>query len=236
MPGPDLSAIVLCYRAGVSVRRVLEALEAALRNAAVDYELVLVANYHPGQDDVTPSTVRAYAGDRSDVLVVASPKEGAMGWDMRSGFDAARGSTMIVIDGDGQNPPATVLEMFREMQRTGAEVAKGRRVRRGDGPYRRFVSVVYNALFAVLFGVRGVWDVNGKPKGLTRAAYERMTLTSDDWFIDAEIVLEAKRLDLEICEIPVVFLQNESRESFVRPTAIWEFLINMARARFGGLR
>lgn len=213
--------------------RVLEPLEAQLREAGVDYELVLVANYHLGQDDPTPQVVRDYARGRDDVIAVARPKEGAMGWDMRSGFDAARGAIMIVIDGDGQNPPATVLEMYGEMTRTGAQVAKGRRVRRGDGAYRRVVSFVYNALFVTLFGLRGVWDINGKPKGLTRAAYERMNLTSDDWFIDAEIMLAAKRQKLALCEIPVVFLPNESRDSFVRPSAILEFLRNIIKARFG---
>ena len=80
-------------------------------------------------------------------------------------------------------------------------------------------------------GVR-VWDVNGKPKGLTRAAYEALELESDDWFIDAEILLSARRRGLAVAELPVVFHRNEERESFVRPTAILEFLRNMARHRF----
>ena len=52
-----------------------------------------------------------------------------------------------MIDGDGQNPPETVLGAFRLMQETGAEVAKGRRVTRADGLYRRFVSFGFNTLF-----------------------------------------------------------------------------------------
>jgi hypothetical protein len=109
---------------------------------------------------------------------------------------------------------------------------KGRRIARFDGPYRRVVSAVYNLAFAVLFGTRGIWDVNGKPKGLTRAAYEALDLESDDWFIDAEIVLSARRRGLAVAELPVVFHRNEERDSFVRPTAILEFLKNMARQRF----
>ena len=61
-----------------------------------------------------------------------------------------------------------------------------------------------------------------------------MNLTSDDWFIDAEIVLVAKRLGLRVVQLPVVFLENPQRASFVRPSSIWEFLRHMARYRLRG--
>ncbi len=154
-----------------------------------------------------------------------------MGWDMRTGLDAATGEYLVVIDGDSQNPVTDVLRMYREMRRTGADVMKGRRIARFDGPYRRLVSYVYNSVFTLLFRTRGLWDINGKPKGLTRVAYERMGLKSDDWFIDAEIVLAARRAGLQVNELPVVFNRNEERASFVRATAILEFVRNMANAR-----
>jgi hypothetical protein len=138
---------------------------------------------------------------------------------------------MVVIDGDAQNPIDDVLKLYRLMKATGVDVMKGRRITRFDGPYRRTISAVYNLAFVLLFGTRGIWDVNGKPKGLTRAAYEAMELGSDDWFIDAEIVLSARRQGLTIGELPVVFNRNEERDSFVRPSAILEFLRNMARQR-----
>ncbi len=153
-----------------------------------------------------------------------------MGWDMRSGLEAARGELMIVIDGDAQNPVGDVLRMYREMRQTGADVMKGRRVTRLDSLYRHFISFAYNLLFFLMFWTRGLWDINGKPKGLTRSAYEQLDLRSDDWFIDAEIVLAARRAQQRIIEMPVVFNRNDERASFVRPSAIWEFLGNMARS------
>jgi hypothetical protein len=171
------------------------------------------------------------AQQRDHVRVVARPKEGAMGWDMRSGLDVARGASLIVLDGDAQNPVSDVIRMYREMKDTGADVMKGRRVLRHDGRYRRLLSVTYNILFRLFFGTRGLWDINGKPKGLTREAYERLDLRSDDWFIDAEIVLKARALGLTITEMPVEFFENEERASMVRPSAIWEFARNMVRTR-----
>ena len=231
MNDPELSAIVLCYEAGTAIERLLSSLERQLEEAGVDYELVLVANYWPDHHDPTPAIVEDWADDRERARIIAQEKHGGMGWDMVSGFAAARGRWMVAIDGDAQNPVDDVLKMYRRMKQTGAAVMKGRRTARFDGPYRRFISFVYNSLFLVLFRTSGLWDINGKPKGLTREAWERMDLRAEDWFIDAEIVLAARRTGLHIDELPVVFHRNDERASFVKPSAILEFIRNMIRAR-----
>jgi hypothetical protein len=138
---------------------------------------------------------------------------------------------MVVIDGDAQNPTEDVLKMYRLMRQTGVDVMKGIRIARFDGLYRRMISVVYNFFFRAMFGTTGLWDINGKPKGITRSAYERMDLRADNWFIDAEIVLEARRNELEIGEMSVIFRRNDDRASFVRASAILEFIREMIEYR-----
>jgi hypothetical protein len=150
---------------------------------------------------------------------------------MRSGLVAASGAYLIVIDGDAQNPVQDVTEMYDLLRETGADLGKGRRKNRADSFYRRVISVVYNLLFRLLFQTWNLWDINGKPKGMTRDAYGRIRLRSDDWFIDAEMVLEAKRAGMKIVELPVIFLENPTRSSFVRIPAIWEFGRHMLRYR-----
>ena len=56
-----------------------------------------------------------------------------MGWDMRSGLDAATGSTIVAIDGDAQNPVEDVLRMYRLLHETGRRRGQGR----ADEPCRR---------------------------------------------------------------------------------------------------
>jgi glycosyltransferase involved in cell wall biosynthesis len=233
---PELSVVVLCYRAGASILRVIEPLYEQLSEVGVPFELVLVANYWPDQEDPTQAFVVEFAKSRPEVVVVAVEKKGAMGWDMRSGLAAASGRVLVVMDGDAQNPVDDAVKMYRLLKESGADVMKGRRILRHDGIYRRVVSIGYNTLFRLRFGTFGLWDINGKPKALTRAAFEQMELTSDDWFIDAEIVLAARARGLRIVEMPVIFLQNPERASFVRPSAILEFLVNMARYRRGKKR
>jgi len=230
---PELSAIVLCYRAGESIERVIGPLAEQMAGSGVTHELVLVANYDEGSRDRTPEVVKRFADERDDVVTVIRPKRGGMGWDMRSGLAASRGRYLIVIDGDAQNPVEDVLDIYRQMKQTGADLMKGRRIARFDGYYRHLVSLLYNAAFLLLFRTHGLWDINGKPKGLRREAYERMNLRSDDWFIDAEIVLAARDAGMRIQELPVVFRENSERASFVRVEAIREFVVNMLRHRLG---
>lgn len=227
---PELSVVVLCYRAGAAISPLLESLYALLADAGIVFELILVANYWPDTQDDTPSHVEAFADTHVHVRVIAEPKKGGMGWDMRSGLSTAAGRVLIVIDGDAQNPVEDVLRMYEAMTGGGLPVMKGRRVLRHDGLYRRLISVTYNLLFRLMFGTRDLWDINGKPKGLVRDVYDRMSLESNDWFIDAEIVLAARRLGVPIAELPVTFRASE-RPSFVRASAIGEFLVNMSRYR-----
>ena len=229
VPETELSVIVLCYQAGEAIRRVVEPLYEQLEAADLTYELILVANQWARSPDPTGQVVERFAMHREAVRPVIGHKQGAMGWDMRSGLAVAEGRYLIVMDGDAQNPTDDVLKMYRRMVETGVDVMKGRRIARFDGPYRRAISIVYNLAFFLLFRTNGIWDVNGKPKGLTRAAYEALDLKSDDWFIDAEIVLGAQRRALSVAELPVVFHRNDERNSFVRPSAVFEFIRNMAR-------
>ena len=57
--------------------------------------------------------------------------------------------------------------------------------------------------------------------------YEKINLESNGWFIDAEIMIFARRLHARIGEVQTVFFSMDSRPSFVKPYSILEFLVNL---------
>jgi glycosyltransferase involved in cell wall biosynthesis len=155
-----------------------------------------------------------------------------MGWDMRRGLDACCGKYIGVIDGDGQFPVEAIFSCFAKIKSDDFDLVKTYRVHRKDSIYRTFISTAYNVLFHLFFrGSSGLRDVNSKPKIIARKAYERMTLRSSDWFIDAELILNCINLNLRIYEIPVEFQSLGKRKSFVKPGAILEFLRHMIEFR-----
>lgn len=236
---PDLSVVVLCYRSGERARGFARQIASALDRAGIaSYELVLVANYLEEQEgtDPTPTVVRELAASDPRIVPSTLPKRGMMGWDMRAGLALAAGRYLAVIDGDGQVLADDLATAFQRIREGGIDLIKATRVARHDGLARRALSFLYNLLFRLLFPGLPVRDINGKPKILTREAYERLDLAADDWFVDAEMMIQARRLGFAVREVETVFLGLAGRPSFVRVEAILEFLKNLARARIAELR
>lgn len=231
MSTPHFSLVVLCYRSGETIIPFVERLQRTLSRCNFSWELVLVGNYIEGSDDETPQVVSKLAERSDNIRTVIRPKQGMMGWDMRMGLDAARGTYIGVIDGDGQFPPESIIACLLKCELEDLDLTKTYRVIRDGGWYRRFISMGYNALFGLLFGFK-VRDINSKPKIIRRDKYELLRLESDDWFADAELVIRAHELGLKIGETPVHFSVNDNRGSFVKPQAILEFASNLLRYRF----
>jgi len=231
---PELSVVILCYHSADIVRDLVSQVERELEEAKIDYELVLVGNYLPGDtNDQTPAILKSLAEDKPRFAVVAKEKEGMMGWDMRTGLNAATGRHISVIDGDGQMPMSDVIKVYRVLQVGKYDLVKTFRAQRQDGWYRRTISGIYNFLFRLMYPPAHVFrDINSKPKVMTRTAYQQMHLVSNDWFTDAEIMIEALRHELSVGEVSTVFYKNERRGTFVPFSAIYEFLSNLIYYRF----
>ena len=227
METPEISVVVLAYRSAATITNFVDSLIDSLEKENLLWEIVLVGNYFVGVEDQTPKVVRGIAARDSRIKAVVKIKKGMMGWDMKSGLQAATGKSIAVIDGDGQMPSSDVIRVYQLMKKNGLDLAKTYRAKRNDSSYRRLISVGYNILFKLLFPGINAWDMNSKPKIMTREFYEKMNLESNGWFIDAEIMIFARRLQARIGEVQTVFLSMDSRPSFVEPFSILEFLGNL---------
>ncbi len=224
---PNLSVVVLAYRSATTIPSFVDSLISCLEASEPDWEIVLVGNYFENTGDQTPQVVADLAKQNPRIQAVTRPKEGMMGWDMKSGLDAASGKAIAVIDGDGQMPADDVIRVYQKLQEGHLDLAKTYRVQRGDGAYRKLISTVYNIIFQGLFPGLNSRDINSKPKVMTRSAYSRMDLKSNGWFIDAEIMIQARRMKFKLGEVETVFNSIDSRPSFVKPLSVLEFLANL---------
>jgi len=219
--------VVLAYRSASTIEGFVASLVTSLDEEKIDWEIILVGNYFEGTGDQTAEVVQRISDRNPRIKPVVHVKEGMMGWDMKSGLRAATGKKMAVIDGDGQMPCTDVIRVYNLMVEKGYDLVKTVRIKRSDGLYRMSISTVYNLLFKVMFPGINAWDINSKPKIMTRELYQKMNLESNGWFIDAEIMIIARRLKMEIGEIETTFHSIDSRPSFVKPLAILEFLANL---------
>ena len=232
--GVELSIVLLCYRSDHRVREYAAEIKNLIQSLSDDFEIILVGNYFEGSADPTKEILEDIARNDNCFKTVCKPKKGMMGWDMKEGLASAQGDFLCVIDGDGQFPFETIVKCYDHIKSGNYGLVKTFRYEREDGFYRKTISLVYNWIFALLFPEIRSKDVNSKPKMFTREAYKRLELTSDDWFIDAEIMIEIGRSGIPFFEIPVRFNELEGRKSFVKPYAIFEFLVNLISFRLKG--
>ena len=234
---PDISLVVLCYKAGESIKEFVARVISEFEKIGVrNYELILVGNYHEGAADSTPRVVEELARSNPKIKISAKPKQGMMGWDMKSGLALATGVNIAVIDGDGQVLISDIINVYQKIKQGDYDLVKTHRISRGDGLKRKAVSFIFNTLTQILFPGIHSQDINAKPKIFTRAAFEKLDLTSDDWFIDAEIMISARRHGFRIFELPTNFLGLSGRKSFINATAILEFLLNLVKYRIREFR
>lgn len=229
---PDLSIAISCYNEEECLPLTIPALASALAEAGIDYELVLVDN---GSVDRTGKIIEELAASGLPIVKGVVPENQGLGLGFRTGFSLSRGSFVATQCADGQVAPADLIRVYDALRRQpGPAIAKVRRRFRQDSWLRKVVSVSYNGLMHLLFpGIKAL-DVNGNPKLVSRETLRLLDLTSDDWFLDAEILLKARHLGLPVIEIDVPGFAREAGGSSVVPATVIEFLANIAAYRMGG--
>jgi len=229
---PELSIVVPCYNEEQCIGTTMPHLVEVFQKAGVDLEVVMVDN---GSSDRTSSIIDELIGRGLPIRKAVVPVNKGWGLGVRTGVKAARGRYIGTLCADGQVAPESVLLICRALFAAGDNtMAKARRHFRPDGPVRKVVSIVYNALMLILFPGLRTLDVNGYPKVFPADILRLMDLTSDDWFLDAEAMLKAQYLRMLVIEIDVPGHLRKGGRSNVRIATVLEFLLNIFRYRFGG--
>ena len=217
------SIIVPARNEAENLRVLLPRLKKAL--TPFDCEIIVVDN------GSTDDSAAAITGLRKSIpnLVMASEPIAGYGRAVLCGLRNARGEILGIIRADNQEKPEDLAMMCGLFLLRKLDILKAvRRSRTSDGFRRIVISKVYNAIFQTIFHSRAK-DINATPKIFTRVFYERASLESLDWFIDAEIVIKAEYFKCAIGEAEIEYLPRLKGRSNVRPAHVYQFLANMIR-------
>lgn len=228
---PEISLSLPCFNEEEVLRSTVTRLASVFAAEGVDVELVLVDN---GSTDRTGAIIDEMIAEGLPITKVAVETNIGYGNGVLQGLAACRGVHVGFICADGQVEPADVLRVYQMCASSKTpRLVKVRRRFRMDGLNRKVVSVAYNFLTVALFGGLGSIDVNGNPKMFPREYLGPMQLRSTDWFLDAEVMIRAKQLGLEVLEFNVLAQARGGGTSNVRASTCWEFATNLLRFRFG---
>src|SRR5437870_2472507 len=154
---PAVSVIVPLFNEEESVSMLLSELRAALRG--IDHELIFV-------DDGSSDRMVERIGSAPDVRLIRFEKNAGQSAALYAGLQAARGASVVLIDGDLQNDPADIPKLLAEISR-GADLVCGYRAQRKDTHVKLLTSRVANFVRS-RFTKGGVRDTGCTLKAMRR--------------------------------------------------------------------
>jgi len=203
LPVRMLSVIMPVYNEQAMIERVvLDHVEAAhqLGDSVQAWEIVCVDD---GSQDRTPEILRDLQQRVPELRVIRQENQGIFGAFTRA-YQEARGSHIFATGSDGQWPAGN-LELLLRPALSGADLVVGVRSNRREvyTLARRLISMAFNLLPRLLFGVR-VEDAGSVKLGV-REVFE-YPLISRSVFFEAERIILAQRAGRRVEFVPIRFL------------------------------
>lgn len=224
---PSLSLVLPCFNEEEVLPQTARALLEAF--AGEPLELILVDN---GSQDRTGEVIAELGRWDPRVRGARVAQNRGYGLGVRTGLALASGDWLGFLCADGQVAPEDVRALWlRAQQLPAPALLKVRRRFRPDGGDRKLASLGWNALANLAWGGLGALDVNGNPKLWPRLALDPGALRSDGWFLDAEVLIEAKRRGLPVQEREVRGRARQGGRSHVRLSTCGALGLDLLRAR-----
>lgn len=199
-----------------------------LNNISEKFEILIIED---GSPDETGKIAEGLAQKHSHVRVIHHPKNLGYGATLKDGFANAQYDYIIYTDGDNQydvRESGPYLHLLNN-----ADVLSGYAVKKATTFRRKLQSVIFNSITCLLFGTR-IKDINCSMKIYKKKVIDSMDIKSVSAFIDAEMLLKAKRLRFKIAQFPVTHYKRESGlASGSKASLIGGTIKDMVRFRLG---
>lgn len=194
------------------------------------YEIIIV---HDGSPDKTGEVADALAREYQNVRVIHHAKNMGYGVALRDGYLAAKYNYVMYTDGDNQYNVREFLPYLHLLDT--ADVLSGYVTKKAVSLRRKLQSEVWNWLIRVLFLV---WcrDINCAMKMYKRKVLDSISIKSSSGFIDAEMIIKAKKAGFKVVQFPVThFPRTQGLASGSKMSVIVPTVVEMLKYRFGAL-
>ncbi|MFM7044218.1 MAG: glycosyltransferase family 2 protein [Ilumatobacteraceae bacterium] len=175
-----------------------------------DYEVIVVDD---ASTDRTPEIADRLAASNPRIRAVHHPVNRKLGGSMKTGFASATGDVVLYSDADLPFDMAEAARAIRLMRYYEADIVSAYRFdRTGEGSLRIVYTFFYNLLIRRLFGVR-MRDINFAFKLCRTRIFRHIELRSEGSFIDAELIIRAKKLGFNVIQFGVDYFPRTRGES-----------------------
>lgn len=154
---PELSIITPIFNEEENLPELHARLSAAATSITKDYELIFV---NDGSGDGSLDLLRLYAAqDPGRVRYLSFSRNFGHQAAISAGMERARGAAVVVIDGDLQDPPELIPQLYARYQEGYKVVYAKRKARQGETFFKKFTAKVFYRLLRRITGVAIPMDV-----------------------------------------------------------------------------
>ncbi|KAI0561596.1 dolichyl-phosphate mannosyltransferase [Gracilaria domingensis] len=209
-------------------------LDEAFNRAQVDYEVIIVDDASPdGTQQVAKALQQSYGADK----IILRPREcrAGLGSAYMHGAKHATGNFVIILDADLSHHPKFIPAFIDKQRQTSCDVVTGTRYVEDGGVYgwtlrRKLVSRVANYLAHIILRPR-VSDLTGSFRLYRRKCFDSIMnqMEAKGYVFQMEIIVRAKRMGLDVREVPITFVDRLFGESKMGADEIIQYLIQLWR-------
>lgn len=145
-----LSIVIPVYNEAVVLPSFWQELDRILASLTISYEILFIDD---GSQDETWARVQQLAAQHTEVYGIRFTRNFGKEAAILAGLEQAKGQAVVVMDGDGQHPPALLPEMLQAWQQGYALVVACKKERLNDSLFIRVCASLFAALMQRLSGL-----------------------------------------------------------------------------------
>jgi glycosyltransferase involved in cell wall biosynthesis len=220
-----ISAVLPAFNEEENIETATSRMVETLRSLDLrDWEVIIVDD---GSVDRTPQIAdRLASEDPARVRVFHHSPNLGYAQALKTGFTNARHELIFYTDSDNQFDVREIKNLLPLIEN--ADIVNGFRIYRFDPLTRLVLSWGFNLLVRIMFRIN-VRDIDCAFKLFRREVFDRVTIESKKFFVDAEVLAKAKYFGFRMVEIGVRHYPRPAGRSTVRPSHIYSTLRELAR-------
>ena len=219
-----LSVIMPAFNEAPNLVVTVPATLKAIAGITCEHELIVVDD---GSTDGSRDTLAVLAADHPELIVVRHRRNLGKSRALTSGFEAASGSIVVLMDADGQDDPGSIEDLVAALD-AGADLVTGRRAIRHDRFVKRRTSQLYNWVTAKVTGVNGR-DFNSGLKAMRREVVDSLNLYGE---LHRYLPVLAAWSGFVVTEIDVEHHPRLHGESKFGVARFWRGLFDLVTVKF----
>ena len=197
---PSVSLVVPAYNNAATLTPQLTHCHAILTSLSPAFE-ILVCN--DGSTDGTAKILKDLQKRFPEIRILTHPVNLGIAPTIRELYRSARNRYVALFSADGDWNPKDVGRLIATAQKTQAAIVIGKRKNKHYTLYRALVSVFYNILPVLLFGI-ATHDA-GSIKVIRRDIIGTIPLRSKSVFFEAELIIRATARGFPVIAVPVSY-------------------------------